>query len=1142
EYDLGLGVTIRATEFTGVNHSYEYDALGRITRLVHPEGAAKDIEYHLANPVSHVVERSLEEVGGGTLDSFAYFDAYGRRLGTKTEAEGGKWRYLEAVRYNSRKLERSRWLPYETAGPGYEEPAEAEAHEQHSYDAKARPLRTVNPDGSFVRNVYEPLIVHHFDENDTAGREAPRSVRRDGLGRVVEVMERNGTESYVTAYRWSALGDLVEIRDAQDNRKTMVHDSLRRQVSMQDPDRGSVTHAYDDANNILRTEDARGQVIEREYDFANRLVLETRSGGGGGSSTLARYFYDTPSTDIDLGDGKTGTATFTPGRLAAVIDPSGETHFSYDARGNTAWLLKRIREPRSGLTVSFRTQFAYDALDRLREVVYPDNDRVRYAYNEGSFTERIDGGPGGAVLVEDCDYHPSGEIARADYGNGATSLFTYDERHRLRSLVTRGSAGDALIDHEYAYDPASNLSRIVDRRPFTAVERASPRRDTQVFAYDDLHRLTQARYAHSDDFGSNLGQIDYGYDAIGNLISRTTPPAGQAGHLSRAGVHLGAMTYAGGRSGRSGRRPGDPPGPHAVTVTASGRAFSYDANGNTTRIDGATLTWDAKDQVVSYEKGAVSAKYLYDYSDRRVAKSVATGDRTDETLYVNQHFEERPGGTPVKHVFSGEVRIARVEGAIDPARDRIQRLRLASGWNALTVAVETQKTLAQVFGADADTYTWRSGSYERLASSRTVPTGEPLWVHAPSARLAVIQGRYAPSRVPAAIPSGSAFLAWPRLEALSTETHLSAAGRIHLHDPHAGRFLLRDPSLPSFLQDLGASLPSARAFWIDAPPGTTLEPGARESQEILFYHRDHLGSSAVTTDRTGALVEELAYYPFGELRHRHAAQSSTPIDYDFTDKETDDESGLVYHGARFYNPSIGRFLSVDPLYGDPAAVESDALEAFLTNPQKLGLYSYVLNNPLKYSDPDGLEEKPVPGTVSRSAAEVAAAGYSWSSKPVPKAQGTIEYSKSVGGGTMEFDTTGGRLGKLPNYAYRSGWRRVTMEFTIKGPDGKLVKDHFFQVGIDSKNNTGSGSYAARTDARGVLKIEANVPEKGGEFRLNGFYDSGGTVKQAYKGGFGDFKRREGQDKIQFNVRLNEIPANSDDMWAGQTEVQVKQTK
>src|SRR5580698_11303674 len=65
----------------------------------------------------------------------------------------------------------------------------------------------------------------------------------------------------------------------------------------------------------------------------------------------------------------------------------------------------------------------------------------------------------------------------------------------------------------------------------------------------------------------------------------------------------------------------------------------------------------------------------------------------------------------------------------------------------------------------------------------------------------------------------------------------------------------------------------------------------------------------------------------------------------FTGKERDTESGNDYFGARYYASSMGRFSSPDP---------SGLMYADQTNPQSLNLYSYALNNPLKYTDPTGL--------------------------------------------------------------------------------------------------------------------------------------------------------------------------------------------
>jgi hypothetical protein len=192
EYDLGLGVVVRGTEISGAQHFYEHDPLARIVRLNAPGGAQMEIEYHLASPVSQVITRKLENAGGGTLDSFAYFDGYGRELGTKIEGEGGQWRFLGARQYNSRKLERRRWLPLETSGPEYVEPAEAERHDDFRYDALGRVTETGHSDASVLRNVYEPLAVTHFDENDTASRSTPATIHRDGLGRIASVVERGG--------------------------------------------------------------------------------------------------------------------------------------------------------------------------------------------------------------------------------------------------------------------------------------------------------------------------------------------------------------------------------------------------------------------------------------------------------------------------------------------------------------------------------------------------------------------------------------------------------------------------------------------------------------------------------------------------------------------------------------------------------------------------------------------------------------------------------------------------------------------------------------------------------------------------------------------------------------------------------------
>jgi RHS repeat-associated protein len=118
-----------------------------------------------------------------------------------------------------------------------------------------------------------------------------------------------------------------------------------------------------------------------------------------------------------------------------------------------------------------------------------------------------------------------------------------------------------------------------------------------------------------------------------------------------------------------------------------------------------------------------------------------------------------------------------------------------------------------------------------------------------------------------------------------------------------------------------------------------------------YLTSDHLGSTRVVTDATGAVKARHDYLPFGEeigssIGGRQNVTGYSSFDSTrqrFSAKERDTESGLDYFLARYYSSAQGRFTSVDP------ANESVRLD----NPQTLNRYSYTLNNPLRYVDPDG---------------------------------------------------------------------------------------------------------------------------------------------------------------------------------------------
>ncbi len=112
--------------------------------------------------------------------------------------------------------------------------------------------------------------------------------------------------------------------------------------------------------------------------------------------------------------------------------------------------------------------------------------------------------------------------------------------------------------------------------------------------------------------------------------------------------------------------------------------------------------------------------------------------------------------------------------------------------------------------------------------------------------------------------------------------------------------------------------------------------------EVVYIHKDHLGSTTVITDTLGNPDPDqplTQYRPYG--LQRADSELSTKTDYGFTDQEFDKTTGFYNYDARLYNPEIGMFNTPDSLLQN------------MYDPQLLNRYAYVRNNPLKYIDPSG---------------------------------------------------------------------------------------------------------------------------------------------------------------------------------------------
>jgi YD repeat-containing protein len=146
-------------------------------------------------------------------------------------------------------------------------------------------------------------------------------------------------------------------------------DGFGQKASMTDPDMGAGSYGYDLAGNLARQTDARNQRSCYYYDALNRLKDKTYSTGTAacpadpGSYTVS-YSYDAGT------NGK--------GQRTGMANPSGSTAWEYDVRGRMTRETKVINGAGGGTCVTQWT--AYDAMDRVRSMVYPDSKGVTFDY------------------------------------------------------------------------------------------------------------------------------------------------------------------------------------------------------------------------------------------------------------------------------------------------------------------------------------------------------------------------------------------------------------------------------------------------------------------------------------------------------------------------------------------------------------------------------------------------------------------------------------------------------------------------------------------------------------------------------------------------------------------------------------------
>jgi RHS repeat-associated protein len=233
---------------------------------------------------------------------------------------------------------------------------------------------------------------------------------------------------------------------------------------------------------------------------------------------------------------------------------------------------------------------------------------------------------------------------------------------------------------------------------------------------------------------------------------------------------------------------------------------------------------------------------------------------------------------------------------------------------------------------------------------------------------------------------------------------------------------------------------------------------------LLNLHTDHLGSVRLVTDANGTVLSEHKYFPFGEPMLGEAYFYNT---HKFTGHERDAESGMDYMLARYYSSSQSRFLSTDPV-----AIKPERLRI----PQRLNLYTYAANNPIKFFDPTGEDvevgNRAVKGTLGIGAhafiivKPTGANVEKFKDRTDPKT-GTI---------TLSGHPKDGNLVRTQNDARDVG--KATQTINVAAPKGTSMEKfeaNVIQASDSYKNDAkyeatpGPGTYNSNSLASGTLK-------------------------------------------------------------------------
>lgn len=683
---------------------------------------------------------------------------------------------------------------------------------------------------------------------------------------------------------------------------------------------GPYTRVYYNAlgNEIrIETQGFDGALINQDtyYDDQGRVRVKSRPYYVGQTSYRTIYTYDLIGRVIEVdapGDIATNgsvTSTSYSGLTMTVTDPlQHKTTTVKNVGGQIATItdhlsgvLQRVHDPLNNLVQST------DAKGNVITLVYDRKGRKTGLYDPD-------------LGVWSYSYDALGQLVSQKDAKAQVTNLSYD---KLGRMIKRS---DPTLTSEWYYDAykdgsvcAFGKGKLCEARAGSSYVRKQ--------VYDSLGRpSTTTTFTASASFTASVS-----YDSLNGRIDRQTYPSG----LSVVNTYT-ALGYL--QSVKDGR-----------TNTALWTAKLMDAEGHVSRYE--------------YGNGVVSEDAYYPGSGR-LNTAVAGGSGAVQSLVhtydlagrLKSRTDNAVGGLMASYDYDELNRLkteTRTGGGLPSAQ--------VMGWTY--DAIGNMVTRTETGRPDTDTYNYNSsgaGSVRphAVASVSGFVNGMavPRYEYDANGNLSSGAGRtvswFGFNKVQS-VSSGASTLNYlydaeqERSQELYYKAGVLQRTTVYLN-PGAGAGL--------YYEDESGLTGTKKKHYLSAGGATfgmivcTATPCTSTSNTVTqYWHKDHLGSVSVVTDVGGAVVERLAYEPFGKRRISNGLSDANGTlvavntDRGYTGHEHMEEVGLINMNGRVYDPGLARLLSADPHV------------TFPNDGQSYNRYSYVMNQPLGFTDPTGYD-------------------------------------------------------------------------------------------------------------------------------------------------------------------------------------------